>query len=370
MNEFKVSTEIRSLFTCMLRVLICPLNWGLGHATRCRPIIDLLTARGHEVHLAGDGLSIQILKTNYPAYPVHSLAPLNIQYGTDFWARLMVQIPTLIFWVVKDKIEINRLQKLFQFDLIISDSRPGCTVSGVSSVFIINQPSPIIPIQVVQWLVHRVLRRWYKRIDRLWIPDQEGDINLSGKLIELPSSVPTKRIGFLSVLENEFSEAIQTNPGKIVAIVSGPEPARSDFERALLYCLANQDALIVGGRPDLSIQTKGYSSFMDAMELAKQINEAEYIICRAGYSTLMDLAAYHKKLVLVPTPGQTEQLYLARQIQDKKQGIIWDMHQVTWKTIRSEADQMFPFYIKNDPLLLVHAIEEVERWCSGSESGI
>ena len=353
-----------------MRVLICPLNWGLGHATRCRSIIDTLIARGHDVHLAGDGISMQILQASYPAIKFHTLAPLNIQYGKGFWTRLMIQIPKLSFWLVKDKIKINRLQKLFCFDLIISDSRPGCVISGVHSVFIINQPSPINPVRIVQWLVHRVLIYLYKRFDRLWIPDLEGDLNLSGKLIDLPSSVSAKRIGFLSVLEKEFSTSIRTKPGKIVAIVSGPEPARSEFEKSLLYHLKNLDALIIGGRPDLTKHTNNYTSFMEAEQLAKQINAAEYIICRGGYSTLMDLASSYKKLILVPTPGQTEQLYLARRIQDKKQGIIWDINQITWENIKVEADKMFPFHFKNDPGLLIRAIGEIERLNNRPETGI
>ena len=37
------------------RVLIAPLNWGIGHATRCIPIIKRLLEAGKEVIVAADG---------------------------------------------------------------------------------------------------------------------------------------------------------------------------------------------------------------------------------------------------------------------------------------------------------------------------
>jgi len=345
----------------MLRILICPLNWGLGHATRCRPVIDLLTSRGHHVHLAGDGPSLQILKTNYPNHQVHKLAPLNISYGSSFWGRLILQVPALIQWMIKDKVLVRQLHRLFHFDVIISDSRPGCIINSAVTVFIINQPSPIIPFWGIRWTIQQVLRIGFKQFDRIWIPDLQGEDSLSGKLIELPLSIQARRIGFLSALEKYKTPEIREIKGRILAIVSGPEPTRSEFERDLRRKLENLDALIAGGRPDLTATNPGYSSFIDAPELAQQISQAEYIICRAGYSTLMDLAAYRKKLVLVPTPGQTEQEYLARLLQDKNQGTIWNIRQTSWETIQSEADGKYPFHLQNDPALLIEAVKEMEQ---------
>lgn len=345
----------------MLRILICPLNWGLGHVTRCRPIIDLLTSRGHEVHLAGDGPSLQILKTNYPNHQVHKLAPLNISYGSNFWTRLMIQVPALIQWMIKDKIRVRQLHRLFHFDVIISDSRPGCILNSTITIFLINQPSPIIPFWGIRWLIKQVLRKGFKQFDRIWIPDLQGEASLSGKLIELPFSIRVRRIGFLSALEKYNTMETPEKRGRILAIVSGPEPTRSDFERDLRQKLENQDAFIAGGRPDVFTDSAGYSSFLDAPELAKQISQAEYIICRAGYSTLMDLAAYRKKLILVPTPGQTEQEYLARLLQDKNQGTIWNIHQKSWETVQSETDGKLHFHSQNDPTLLMHAVKEMEQ---------
>lgn len=345
----------------MSRILICPLNWGLGHATRCRPVIDLLIDRGHEVHLAGDGPSLLLLKKTYPGLPSHPLSSLHIVYGINFWTTLIRQVPLLIKWMYGDRRLIRQLQQEFQFDVIFSDSRPGARCRKVVNIFMINQPSPIIPFKGMEWLVHHGLYRLYRAFFCLWIPDLPGKSALSGRLARLPQSIPNRRIGFLSTLEQYKLKDSKIKPGRILAIVSGPEPSRSDFEQDLLSQLADEDALVVGGKPGQAEQRVGYTAFLDARELALEINQAEYVICRAGYSTLMDLACFNKRLILVPTPGQTEQEYLARTLQERGQGTEWKIKQDSWKSIRSQADLTNPFYLSNDHNLLIQAVEELEQ---------
>jgi len=353
----------------MLRILICPLNWGLGHATRCRPVIEILLTRGHEIHLAGDGLSLQVLKNNYPVLRFHELASLKIIYGLKFWTTLIRQIPRLMYWMIQDKIKIQRLHQSFQFDLVISDSRPGCWVNGIPNIFLINQPSPIIPYPLFRGVIYRLLISLYRKFDIIWIPDQEGKFNLSGKLIELPLSIKSKRIGFLSQLENDPVSTQPMIPHRILAIVSGPEPMRTEFELDLIKRLKNKDRLIVCGRPDQKIKEPDYISYLDAAALKDEISKAEYIVCRAGYSTLMDLASFQKKLVLVPTPGQTEQIYLAEHIKDKRQGTIWNIKEEEWEIVQSRADLMDPFHWKNDYSLLAKAVEDIESHCQKIKQG-
>jgi predicted glycosyltransferase len=56
---------------------------------------------------------------------------------------------------------------------------------------------------------------------------------------------------------------------------------------------------------------------LPADELRQEIERAEWVISRCGYSTIMDLVALQKKALLIPTPAQTEQEYLAAYLHRK-----------------------------------------------------
>ena len=346
-----------------LRILIGTLNWGLGHATRCQPVIDEFCRKGHEVHLAADGLAATVLEKNNPGLQVHRLAPLEVKYGTWFWLKLISQSIHILNWLWKDRRETRRLHHLFQFDLILSDSRPACRFPGVPGILIINQPSPEVPGRWLRWLTHRMLWSIFRRFEEIWIPDLPGENNLSGKLIHLPAHVNKTFVGFLTRIIPTPSGSIYQIPGRILAILSGPEPARTEFEQELIRLLAGHDYMIAGGRPDLQSQSDRYLSYMDAVNLAVEITKAEYIICRSGYSSLMDLAQFEKKLILVPTSGQSEQEYLAGRLKAKRMAVIWDMKMQSLVMVRNQADQSLPFHLENESGLLHSAIQKWEEYC-------
>ncbi|HNR08843.1 MAG TPA: glycosyltransferase [Saprospiraceae bacterium] len=346
-----------------LRILIGALNWGLGHATRCQPVIEECLRRGHEVHLAADGLAAMVFEKNNPDLPVHRLAPLNIKYSTWFWLKLLAQTKQLLTWFWKDRRETRRLQRLYQYDLILSDSRPACRVQGVPGILIINQPSPWIPGRLIRWFTHRTLWAIINRFDEICIPDLPRENNLSGKLIHLPGRIHRTFVGLLSRMQAPSSGASFQIPGRILAILSGPEPSRTNFETELILRLAGHDYRIAGGRPDLKTRTDRYLSYMDAVGLADEISKAEYIICRSGYSSLMDLAPFKKKLILVPTPGQTEQEYLAGRLQSKRQAVVWNMKSESLQEVLNSAGLSSPFYLENEPGLLGSAIRKWEEYC-------
>lgn len=345
-----------------LRILIGVLNWGLGHATRCQPVIEEFSSMGHEVHLAADGLAALVLEKNNPGLKVHRLAPLEVTYGTRFWLKLISQSSLLFTWLWKDRKITRRLQLLYQYDLILSDSRPACRIPGVPGIMIINQPSPEVPGRWLRWLTHRMLWAVLRRFDEIWIPDLPGEDNLSGKLIDLPARFNKIFVGFLSRIKTP-SGLIEPIPGRIMAIVSGPEPLRTEFQQELSQRLAGHDYIMVAGRPDRENYSARFFSYMDPARLAVEITKAEYIICRSGYSSLMDLAQFEKKLILVPTPGQTEQEYLAERWRRKGRAVIWDMNTRSLEKILHEAGQTLPFHLENEPGLLRSAIRKWEEYC-------
>jgi UDP-N-acetylglucosamine transferase subunit ALG13 len=174
----------------------------------------------------------------------------------------------------------------------------------------------------------RILQQWnYKFIDRFnecWVPDKEEENNLAGELshpVKLPS-IPTKYIGPLSRFEKKNIDEIKNH---LLIILSGPEPQRTILENKVVDQIVNYPATatIVRGLPGErniipSTNTIHFYNHLSSEELNREAMKAEFIISRSGYSTVMDIAVLQKKSILIPTPGQTEQEYLAGNLMKKQ----------------------------------------------------
>lgn len=345
-----------------LNILICPLNWGLGHATRCASIIKKLSDLGHIVTIASDGDALVVLKREFPGMECKALAPLNILYSKYFFPGLLWQSIKIIDWMQKDRKMLHQIFKENSYDVIISDSRPLMYSSKIKSIFIINQPNPFIPWYYGSMMIKPMLNRIYKKFHEIWIPDIKGINSLGGELINISSHKNIKHIGWISRLKihNNISEI----PGKILAVISGPEPARSDFQQKLDLNLPEELVTLIGGVVN-KLETGGrYISYLEPNELSNQIETAEYIISRGGYSSLMDLAFSNKKLILVPTPGQTEQEYLARRLVEKNYAVIWNLEMESWEDVRSKSDMAKRFDLKqlniDNDKLLAEALQQLK----------
>jgi hypothetical protein len=206
---------------------------------------------------------------------------------------------------------------------IISDSRFGCYHPAIPSVMLTHQLHPITNAALVSGLY----RRWLQRFSEFWVPDYP-DQRLSGKLSDHQGYTNVQYIGPLSRLE---AKEVPTDPFACFALLSGPEPMRTRLEKALLPLLGRlpgRHVLVRGIPSDQPARQAGNVTmldFADATFLATYLPAASWIICRAGYSTLMDLAALKVKgkRLFIPTPGQTEQFYLARtQVQSGAAGAV------------------------------------------------
>jgi UDP-N-acetylglucosamine transferase subunit ALG13 len=314
------------------RILVAPLDWGLGHATRCIPIIKELLANDCEVWLAGEGVQESLLRSEFPGLPFVSLRGYHVKYsksGTGFLWKMIQQIPKLISSVGAEHRWLNKTVADYDFDAIISDNRFGLYHRQVPSVFITHQLS--IKSMLGKWS-EKVLQRWnYKYIHRFtecWVPDMPGENNLAGELSHplIKPRIPLKYIGLLSRFENDFANSFtlpfsDEGNNHLLFILSGPEPQRSILEDKIVNEVSHYShtATIVRGLPlSLSvIPSTGMIKFynhLPALELSEEIAKAEWVISRSGYSTVMDLVKTKKKSILIPTPGQTEQEYLARHL--------------------------------------------------------
>lgn len=317
------------------RVLVSPLDWGLGHASRLIPIIRQLLKNGCDVQIAATGYSLNLLRTEFPSLKWTEITSYNIHYSAanSQLLSLLIQIPKIITVIFKEHFWLKNYIDKNNIDVIISDNRFGLWSKKIYSVYITHQLMVKMPkgLRFFEYPAHLVHKRIILKYDCCWIPDNETSDNLSGDLshkYKLPRNAHF--IGWLSRFSNASRQVNEPQDSfQIVCIVSGPEPQRAIFENMLYKQLADlpRKSLIIGGKP-LTGKKYKLKAFCanhpvvvrhlpdDQMQLV--IEHAEIVICRAGYSGIMDLVTIGKKAVLVPTPGQTEQEYLASYLKERK----------------------------------------------------
>lgn len=306
-----------------MNVLVSPLDWGLGHATRLVPIVRLLLSRGHNVFLAGSGNSLRVLQAEFPMLAVISLPSFSPRFvsGDSQVMRLIAQVPRFIFCKQRERTLTSRIVRSHNIDLIISDNRYGVRSSKCRSYILTHQFRPRVSAGCPAWIervVARVLAHWISKFNGCLVPD----VALDGSGYAGSLSVPTaevggvRAVGILTRLTKVPSEDLP--PVEFLGIVSGPEPQRTIFEDILRSKFANTGKLcvIVRGCPsDVGSDSRQGNlhliSHCDARRLAGLILSARHIVCRSGYSSVMDLQGLGRRALLVPTPGQAEQEYLA-----------------------------------------------------------
>ena len=315
-----------------MKILVAPLNWGLGHASRCVPLVQRLLNEGHEVILGGDGESLTLLRKHFPKLRYTYLAPLNLRYGKgkrQVWAILRA-LPKLIKWAIKDHLMLKALLNEEPIDQVISDNRFGLYNKKTECIYITHQLHIMLP-RGWRWaepIASRMHARIYTRYNKVWVPDYEDlEQSLAGKLSH--NSANVEYIGPLSRFQNTpINPNTQNTPiYSIIAVLSGLEPHRTLLEQEVIarYNNAAERVLIVQGlmhRPNTRIKRGNMTivPYMSDKELAEVLSGAKHIIARSGYSTIMDLHALGilDKAELIPTPGQPEQEYLATLLNKKQ----------------------------------------------------
>ena len=319
-----------------MKILVAPLNWGLGHASRCVPLIRRLQDEGHEVILGGDGESLTLLRKHFPKLRYTYLAPLNLRYSAgkhQVWAMLKA-IPQLLLWSLKDHAMLKALLHEESIDQVISDNRFGLYSKQTECIYMTHQLHIMLPkgLRWAEGIASRMHARIYARYNKVWVPDYATiEQSLAGELshstFNIQHSTLIEYIGPLSRFQKNPNTPSTPNYD-IVAVLSGLEPQRTILEQEIIarYSGSKEWVLIVQGlmhRPNTRIK-RGNITIVPSMtdtELVPAMLGAQRIIARSGYSTIMDLAALglldskienrKSKIELIPTPGQPEQEYLA-----------------------------------------------------------
>jgi uncharacterized protein (TIGR00661 family) len=305
------------------KILVAPLNWGLGHATRCIPIINTLLKLNYTPIIASDGVALVLLKKEFPRLTFDELPSYNVTYSKKaslFKWKLLLDSPKLLHTINEEKRTTNALLKKHNIDGIISDNRLGVSSKKVPSVFITHQLNVLSGSTT--WLSTKIHQNIIKKFDVCWVPDNEFTPNLSGKLGHITNtSLPIKYLGPLS----RFEKTDATSTYDLMILLSGPEPQRTLLEKKLLLELQHfkGKTLFVRGviEAEEIITVKNnitIYNFMQSNALEHAINSSNIILSRSGYTTVMDLAKIGKKAFFIPTPGQFEQEYLATLLDELK----------------------------------------------------
>jgi predicted glycosyltransferase len=309
-----------------LRVLVSPLDWGLGHATRCIPLVKNLCGQGCEVVLACSGNTGTLLAAEFPGLSIKPLNGYQIHYssGASLFGSLLLQLPGILRSIKQEHQWLEKTLAQEHFDLVVSDNRPGLWNKKVKSIYITHQLH--ILTGKGKWLDNRLqgLHTGYmKHFDEVWVPDTEGNTNLAGELSHpVKQMIQPTYLGLLS----RFTGINKIADNDLLVLLSGPEPQRSLLEEKLYTQLKsfNGKVVFVRGLPQQTstklplfehITTYNH---LPALQLEQIMASSKLVICRSGYTTLMDLVKLRQKALLIPTPGQPEQEYLARYMQQQQ----------------------------------------------------
>ena len=339
----------------LLKVLVAPLDWGLGHATRCIPVVKELLNQRCVVIIAATGAQKALLHEEFPSLHFVEIPGYRIKYGKNRALsifRLIRSIPKILIRVKQENGWLRRFVRLERPDLVVSDNRYGLYLPDTCCVFMTHQLLIRTPFggsfgRVADRLLQRLNYFFIRRFSRCWVPDTPGDDALGGKLSHPGSMppIPTSYIGWLSrfgavdgagtvggdgavggdgsvegegVVDGDGAGAVD-----LLVLLSGPEPQRTILEKMILGQAAgvNQAAsggyrIVVvrglpgGGKPVPALPGVLIHDHLRAAALEPLIRRSSLVLARSGYSTVMDLARLGKRAIYIPTPGQTEQEYL------------------------------------------------------------
>ncbi len=333
-----------------MRILVAPLDWGLGHTTRCVPVIQHLQSLGHTAVFAGNDWQRQYIVKTFPGIETIHLEGYNVEYskkGGGFMAKLFAQLPGLLKTIRYEHQWVQQQAELLQINGIISDNRYGLYHPTIPSVIMTHQ---VLAQSGMGPFADNLLKRiHYKQLERFkdcWVVDVPGTPNLAGKLAH-PDVMPANAqyIGLLSQVE-----PMSVSEQHLLILFSGPEPQRTLLADMLWQQVQQYKGKVVFVEGSDKVTDKGtipahitYHKRITKEVLQPLIAAANMVVCRSGYSTLMDLVVLNKKAILVPTPGQTEQEFLGRHLH--KEGVFYHAPQKGLDLLTAlKGAETFPFH--------------------------
>ena len=310
------------------KILYGVLNWGLGHASRSIPIIQFLVSKGFEIIIASDGEALKLLKKEFPNLYFEKIEPYNVFYSKTkkyFDFTIFTQLNKFSKTIKKEHSQTQKLIEKHNISYIISDNRYGVYSKKIPSTIICHQINLQHKYSFIQKQMNIIHSKMLDKFHEIWVLDfKENPIcgNISNKYFS--EKRIQKKIKYLGLVSRMIKQKLKIEY-KFCIVLSGPEPQRTLFENILINQTKTINDKIAFVRGTNIYKQKIKSSknievfdLLESKSLNEIINKSETVICRAGYSSIMDILKLEKQAILVPTPGQTEQEYLADYLKNKK----------------------------------------------------
>lgn len=354
------------------KILFAVLNWGLGHATRSIPLIQALSEH-NEVYLASTGRSLDLLRQEFPDLPSFDFPDYGSHYSKSGYLLipyLGLQMPIILGRLVKERHRTEQLVREHQLDMVFSDSRFGVYSPTVPSYFITHQlrfPLPGV-LRKMEFLSEWYNRYFFRHFERIFVVDVKEKPNLSRDLSHKGKITHHEKLVYLGALSSitprETGEDID-----VLITISGPEAARTVFESKIMAQVNSIPGkkMVVLGKPGAP---NGYEKSDDLEiyphvpreRMSELMNRAKLIVTRSGYSTIMELIALNKKALLVPTPGQTEQEYLAKYYRQEHMFHVAKQRKLNLKQEIEQAQQSNNHHLPKIP------VNDIEKFLASIEA--
>ena len=334
-----------------MRIFVSPLDWGLGHAARCIPIIRHLAEKNIEVVIGAEGQHLTFLKEHFPNLDYIEFPGYRVSYSAciSAGAKVLLQLPKMISAIKKEHALLENLVENKKIDAVISDNRYGLWNKRIPSAIITHQLN--IQAPVGNNILSKTIQKYITQFDECWVPDYKGEENLSGALSHpTPKYLHVKYIGPLSRFDS-FEECLEKNQYDLLVILSGPEPQRSKLEEIILKQLKDLlyfKTIILQGLPGSETKKSNLPNVEIIPHLSDEkfidkVANSEIILSRPGYSTIMDLHKLGwKKSIFIPTSGQTEQEYLGKRMQEKGMAITCNQKGFSLKEAWGKVNRLTP----------------------------
>ncbi len=316
------------------KVLLSPLDWGMGHATRCIPIIRSLLSIGYKVLIAASAEQKKFLQQEFPHIEFIELKGYGIRYSKIRWLfffKLLLQAPRFLSTIKYEYRWLDKIIDEHKIDLVISDNRFGLHSKKCPCIFITHQLTIKMAFALIETLVQKINYSYINRFTACWVPDAAEKINAAG-ILSHPKKLPAIPVHYIGLLSRFKKNIVAEKKYDYCVILTGPEPQRTILEKLILKDIETiaGKTLLVRGLPasEETIQTASnivIKNYLPGIEMQLAFEQSETIISRSGYTTVMEILSMQKRSILIPTPGQTEQEYLAGILQ--KQGLIFTISQ-------------------------------------------
>jgi UDP:flavonoid glycosyltransferase YjiC (YdhE family) len=292
----------------------------LGHATRCVPIIKALLKKNNAVILGCTSLTEKILEQEFPRLERICLPEYSVSYSDKLpiWLKLVSQYSRIKSVINAENVMLQDLIRSRKIEVVVSDNRYGLYSKNIKSIMVCHQINVFTPF--LNQFANKIHTTLLRNFNEIWVPDfEDGSKRLAGELSRNKHALNCNYIGPLSRLEKAPSE-IEYD---LLFMLSGPEPSQTNLLNSIISKVnslrGKKIAIVSASETTLPLNDNvTFYKLPEAKQLSSIIARSKVIICRSGYSTLMDMFVLEKKeLVLVPTKGQTEQEYLAEHWKNK-----------------------------------------------------